>query len=95
MIAVADEQPITPAGFRALRVRYEELFQERPKLVETISWAAGNGDRSENGDYIYGRKRLREIDRELSHLARRMKTVKVVDPQAQEDRTRAAQTFAP
>ena len=81
---------ITPAGFAALRARYADLFEgERPKLVETISWAAGNGDRSENGDYIYGRKRLREIDRELSHLARRMKIVKVVDPSAQEDRTRA------
>ncbi len=86
---MADEQPITPGGFAALRLRYEALFQERPKLVETISWAAGNGDRSENGDYIYGRKRLREIDRELSHLSRRMKAVKIVDPAMQEDRTRA------
>ena len=86
---MSDEQPITPAGFAALHARYEELFQERPKLVEVISWAAGNGDRSENGDYIYGRKRLREIDRELSHLSRRMKAVKVVDPTAHTDRTRA------
>jgi transcription elongation factor GreB len=87
---VSDAQPITPAGFTALRQRYELLFtQERPKLVETISWAAGNGDRSENGDYIYGRKKLREIDRELSHLSRRMKAVKVVDPAAQGDRSRA------
>jgi transcription elongation factor GreB len=87
---MADEQPITPAGFAAMRARYELLFaQERPKLVETISWAAGNGDRSENGDYIYGRKRLREIDRELSHLSRRMKAVKVIDPAAQSDRSRA------
>ncbi|HWI84944.1 MAG TPA: GreA/GreB family elongation factor [Sphingomonas sp.] len=87
---MADEQPISPAGYAAMRARYEELFaQERPKLVETISWAAGNGDRSENGDYIYGRKRLREIDRELSHLSRRMKAVKVVDPAAQQDRARA------
>ena len=82
--------PISPAGFAALRARYELLFgDERPKLVETISWAAGNGDRSENGDYIYGRKRLREIDRELGHLARRMKAVTVVDPRQQADRTRA------
>jgi transcription elongation factor GreB len=82
--------PITPAGFAALRARYQLLFgTERPKLVETISWAAGNGDRSENGDYIYGRKKLREIDRELSHLARRMKAVTVVDPDQQEDRARA------
>lgn len=87
---MADEIPITPAGFAALRARYEQLFStERPKLVETISWAAGNGDRSENGDYIYGRKKLREIDRELSHLARRMKMVKVVDPARQGDRDRA------
>jgi transcription elongation factor GreB len=87
---MSDAQPITPAGFAALRRRYEILFsQERPKLVETISWAAGNGDRSENGDYIYGRKKLREIDRELSHLSRRMKAVKVVDPAAQGDRNRA------
>jgi transcription elongation factor GreB len=81
--------PITPAGFAALRQRYEHLFAgERPKLVETISWAAGNGDRSENGDYIYGRKKLREIDRELAHLSRRMKAVKVVDPTQQEERGR-------
>ena len=84
------EQPITPAGFRALRQRYDLLFAtERPKLVETISWAAGNGDRSENGDYIYGRKKLREIDRELAHLSRRMKAVRVIDPATQEDRRRA------
>jgi len=87
---MSDAQPITPAGFAAMRQRYELLFsQERPKLVETISWAAGNGDRSENGDYIYGRKKLREIDRELSHLSRRMKAVKITDPRAQEDRSRA------
>jgi transcription elongation factor GreB len=87
---MSDTQPITPAGFAALRQRYELLFsQERPKLVETISWAAGNGDRSENGDYIYGRRKLREIDRELSHLSRRMKAVKVVDPARQDDRSRA------
>ena len=57
---------ITPGGYRRLREEYEALFAvERPKLVETISWAAGNGDRSENGDYIYGRKRLREVDRRI------------------------------
>ena len=81
---------ITPAGYAALRAEYEQLFAtERPALVETISWAAGNGDRSENGDYIYGRKRLREIDRRLGWLARRMKAAKVVDPARQEDRSRA------
>jgi transcription elongation factor GreB len=75
---------ITPEGFARIRAEYEALFGvERPKLVETISWAAANGDRSENGDYIYGRKRLREIDRRLSHLARVMKAAKVVDPAAQ------------
>ena len=82
--------PITPAGFAAMRARYQALFgDERPKLVEVISWAAGNGDRSENGDYIYGRKRLREIDRELGWLSRRMKAARVVDPAAHEDRSRA------
>ncbi|MBM6574847.1 GreA/GreB family elongation factor [Microvirga sp. SRT01] len=81
---------ITPAGYAALRAEYEQLFAtERPALVETISWAAGNGDRSENGDYIYGRKRLREIDRRLGWLAKRMKAAKVVDPARQEDRSRA------
>lgn len=80
---------ITPAGFAAMRARYEQLFgTERPALVEVISWAAGNGDRSENGDYIYGRKKLREIDRELAHLSRRMKAAKVVDPARQADRDR-------
>jgi transcription elongation factor GreB len=53
-----------------------------------VSWAAGNGDRSENGDYIYGRKRMREIDRELGYLARRMKALRVIDPARQEDRSR-------
>lgn len=80
---------ITPAGYRRLREEYEALFAiERPKLVETISWAAGNGDRSENGDYIYGRKRLREIDRRITFLSRRMSAAKIVDPAAQEDRGR-------
>jgi transcription elongation factor GreB len=81
---------ITPGGYSALKAEYDSLFAtERPKLVETISWAAGNGDRSENGDYIYGRKRLREIDRRLGWLAKRMKAAKVVDPAQQPDRSRA------
>ncbi len=72
-----------------MRAEYELLFAtERPALVETIAWAAGNGDRSENGDYIYGRKRLREIDRRLGWLSKRMKAAKVIDPAAQPDRTR-------
>ena len=84
-----DGPPITPAGMAALRARYDQLLgTERPAIVEVVSWAAGNGDRSENGDYIYGRKRLREIDRELSHLARRMKAARVLDPARQADRSR-------
>ncbi len=78
---------ITPGGFSRIRAEYEQLFGvERPKLVDTIAWAAGNGDRSENGDYIYGRKRLREIDRRLSYLSKVMKQAKVVDPIAQVER---------
>lgn len=78
---------ITPEGYRRLREEYEALFgTERPKLVETISWAAGNGDRSENGDYIYGRKKLREIDRRLGWLSRRMKAAQVVDASQQPER---------
>ncbi|HOB15127.1 MAG TPA: GreA/GreB family elongation factor [Novosphingobium sp.] len=82
--------PITPTGMAALRARYDHLLgTERPAIVEIVSWAAGNGDRSENGDYLYGRKRMREIDRELAHLARRMKACRVIDPARQEDRQRA------
>ena len=80
---------ITPTGYAALRAEYDALFLiERPQIVETVSWAAGNGDRSENGDYIYGRKRLREIDRRLGFLSKRMKAAKVVDPSAQADRSK-------
>ncbi len=81
--------PITPAGMAALKARYDQLFNaERPEVVEIVSWAAGNGDRSENGDYLYGRKRLREIDRELAHLSKRMAALQVVDPARQPDRNR-------
>ncbi|TNE35118.1 MAG: transcription elongation factor GreB [Alphaproteobacteria bacterium] len=81
--------PITPKGMMALRERYDHLLsKERPEIVEIVSWAAGNGDRSENGDYIYGRKRMREIDRELAHLSRRMKALRIVDPAQQPDRSR-------
>ena len=86
---MADAPPrfITPDGYARIRAEYEKLFGiERPKLVETISWAAANGDRSENGDYIYGRKRLRELDRRLTHLSRIMKAAKVVDPTTQASR---------
>ncbi len=80
---------ITPAGLAVLRARYAQLQSvERPRIVETVSWAAGNGDRSENGDYIYGKRRLREIDRELGWLSKRMKTACVVDPSEQPDKNR-------
>src|SRR5687768_280955 len=80
---------ITPAGYRRLREEYEALFGvERPKLVETIAWAAANGDRSENGDYIYGRKKLREVDRRIDFLSKRMRAANVVDPAAQPERGR-------
>ncbi|WP_353228329.1 GreA/GreB family elongation factor [Novosphingobium sp.] len=85
----AEGNPITPAGIAALRARYDHLLgTERPQIVEIVSWAAGNGDRSENGDYLYGRKRMREIDRELTWLAKRMKAARVIDPAGQEDQTR-------
>jgi transcription elongation factor GreB len=78
---------ITPPGFARIRAEYDELFGvERPKIVETVSWAASLGDRSENADYLYGKKRLREIDRRLSFLAKVMKSAKVVDPAKQEQR---------
>ena len=78
---------ITPEGLARIRSEYHELFGvERPKIVETVSWAASLGDRSENADYIYGKRRLREIDRRLAHLARIMKDAKVVDPARQEAR---------
>ncbi|HMO68049.1 MAG TPA: GreA/GreB family elongation factor [Novosphingobium sp.] len=90
MASKPEGPPISPAGLAALRARYDHLLStERPAIVEVVSWAAGNGDRSENGDYLYGRKRMREIDRELAFLARRMKAVRVVDPARQTDRTRA------
>ena len=86
---MSDRPPrfITPQGFAALRAEYEELFSvERPKIVETVSWAASLGDRSENADYLYGKKRLREVDRRLSYLSKVMKSAKVIDPARQEQR---------
>jgi transcription elongation factor GreB len=78
---------ITPDGLARIRAEYQELFgTERPKIVEIVSWAASLGDRSENADYLYGKRRLREIDRRLGHLARIMKQAKVVDPAAQPTR---------
>ena len=71
---------ITPAGYKRLKDEFAQLWEvERPKLVETIAWAAGNGDRSENGDYIYGKKRLREVDRRLRFLSKRLENAEVVD----------------
>lgn len=82
--------PITPAGYAAMKARYDHLLgKERPEIVEIVSWAAGNGDRSENGDYLYGRKKMREIDRELAHLARRMKAAQVIAPTDQPDKSKA------
>ena len=85
----APSNPISAAGLAALKARYDHLLgTERPAIVEIVSWAAGNGDRSENGDYLYGRKRMREIDRELAHLSRRMKAARVVDAGDRIDRTK-------
>jgi transcription elongation factor GreB len=72
---------VTPLGFQRLRDELQHLTRvERPKVVDTVAWAAGNGDRSENGDYIYGKRRLREIDRRLRFLAKRLEIAEVVDP---------------
>ncbi|MDH3231716.1 MAG: transcription elongation factor GreB [Alphaproteobacteria bacterium] len=80
---------ITPAGLERLRAELNALWTvERPKVVETVSWAAGNGDRSENGDYIYGKKRLREIDRRVRHLRKRIEIAAVVDPKRQTNHDR-------
>lgn len=74
---------ITTKGFATLRNEAEELlYRERPKVVETVAWAAGNGDRSENGDYIYGKRRLREIDRRIRYLAKRIEIAEVIDPKS-------------
>jgi transcription elongation factor GreB len=72
---------ITPAGYRKLQEELDHLWKvERPALVRTITWAASNGDRSENGDYIYGKKRLREIDRRVRFLRKRLELAEIVDP---------------
>jgi transcription elongation factor GreB len=72
---------ITPAGYARLRAELMTLLDvERPKMVETVSWAAKNGDRSENGDYLYGKKRLREIDRRIRFLTKRLDIAEVADP---------------
>ena len=85
---------MTPGGFARMKDELDRLLQtERPELVATVSWAAGNGDRSENGDYIYGKKRLREIDRRIRFLVRRLDRAEVVDPSAQRDDDSADRVF--
>src|SRR5579875_2790612 len=75
---------MTPQGFAAMQEELKKLVrEERPKVVEVVSWAAGNGDRSENGDYIYGKQRLREIDRRLRFLTKRLEIAEIVDPRLQ------------
>lgn len=82
---------MTVRGHAALRAEFEQLVKsERPAMVQVVSWAAGNGDRSENGDYIYGKKRLREIDRRIRFLTKRLESAVVIDPAAQ---TRCDQVF--
>ena len=77
---------MTRRGYEILRTELDQLVRdERPKLVETVRWAAGNGDRSENGDYIYGKKRLREIDRRIRFLIKRLENSTVVTPAEQEN----------
>ncbi|HTL11607.1 MAG TPA: transcription elongation factor GreB [Bdellovibrionota bacterium] len=72
---------MTPKGAKTLQTELHQLLSvERPKMVETVSWAAGNGDRSENGDYIYGKRRLREIDRRIRFLTQRLDALEIVDP---------------
>lgn len=74
---------ITPAGAERLRAELKKLrYEERPEVTKVVSWAAGNGDRSENGDYLYGKKRLREIDKRMRFLAKRLEAAEVVDPLA-------------
>jgi transcription elongation factor GreB len=75
---------MTPQGHRHMQDELHQLLRvERPKVAETVAWAAGNGDRSENGDYIYGRRRLREIDRRIRFLSTRLESAEVVNPKQQ------------
>jgi transcription elongation factor GreB len=78
---------MTPQGFARLKEELRTLARvERPKVVETVAWAAGNGDRSENGDYIYGKRRLREIDGRIRFLTKRLEIAQIVDPAQQKNR---------
>lgn len=75
---------ITPNGFARLRAELKKLlYEDRPEIVRVVSWAASNGDRSENGDYIYGKRKLREIDRRIRFLSKRLEIAEVVDPNQQ------------
>jgi len=99
-LELPDEEPVIPAGVKNYmtpeghRRMQDELRrltrEERPKTVDVVSWAAGNGDRSENGDYLYGKQRLREIDRRIRFLTKRLESAEVVDPRQQ---TRRDQVF--
>jgi transcription elongation factor GreB len=85
MAATDEKNYITPEGFAALKAEFHQLYKiERPEVVRTVSWAAGNGDRSENGDYIYGKRRLRQIDSRCRHLMRRMDLAEIVDASLQQ-----------
>jgi transcription elongation factor GreB len=85
---------MTPGGFARLRRELDSLVsKERPELVATVAWAAGNGDRSENGDYIYGKKRLREIDRRIRFLVRRLDNADVVDPAMPRDEDASSRVY--
>ncbi len=85
-LPVGSKNYMTPAGYAQLDAEFNQLWKvERPKLVETIAWAASNGDRSENGDYLYGKKRLREVDRRIRFLSKRLEHAEVVDPATRED----------
>jgi transcription elongation factor GreB len=85
-LAINDEKNyITPEGFTTLQAEFHQLYKvERPEVVRTVSWAASNGDRSENGDYIYGKRRLRQIDGRCKHLMRRMDLAEIVDASRQQ-----------
>jgi len=92
-MAKAEDKPangpknyITPEGYASLKAEFDQLFRvERPRVVADVSWAASNGDRSENADYIYGKRRLRQIDSRLRFLMKRMDTAEVVDPERQQE----------
>ena len=86
MAAKDEKNYITPEGYATLKAEFHQLYKiERPKVVRDVSWAASNGDRSENGDYIYGKKRLRQIDSRCRHLMKRMDLAVIVDPATQQE----------